>query len=149
MLSENTHPFEVRLPLPVKTYDIDFSGIVSNIVYVRWLEDLRCEIITNYLPLEQQLKREFAPVILQTQIEYKKPIKILEKPLGRMWISKMKTLKWVVTAEILVEGKIAATAQQTGCFVNLSSGRPIPIPEELSVMYFEYQQSSQVASLSG
>jgi acyl-CoA thioester hydrolase len=23
------------------TYEIDFAGVVSNIVYVRWLEDLR------------------------------------------------------------------------------------------------------------
>jgi acyl-CoA thioester hydrolase len=145
MISENTLPFEVKLHLPVKTYDIDFAGVVSNIVYVRWLEDLRCEILTNYLPIEQQLEREFAPVILQTQIEYRKPIKIADKPIGRMWMSKMKTLKWAVAAEILVNGTIAATAQQTGCFVNLLSGQPIPIPEELSIMYFEYQQSSQVA----
>ncbi|MCA1990743.1 MAG: acyl-CoA thioesterase [Coleofasciculus sp. S288] len=147
MNSETTHPFEVRLPLPVKTYDIDFAGIVSNIVYIRWLEDLRCEILANYLPIEQQLERDFAPVILQTQIEYKKPIKISEKPWGRMWISKMKTLKWVVTAEISVDGSIAATAEQTGCFVNLVNGRPIPIPHELAEIYFEYQQSSQVVFL--
>ena len=147
MISENTNPFEVRLSLPVKTYDIDFAGIVSNIVYVRWLEDLRCEMLTNYLPIEEQLEREFAPVILQTQIEYKKPIKIAEKPLGRMWLSKMKTLKWVVNAEILVNGTIAAIAEQTGCFVDLSSGRPIPIPEEFSQIYSEYQKSSQVAFL--
>ena len=26
-------------PLPIRTYDIDFAGIVSNIVFIRWLED--------------------------------------------------------------------------------------------------------------
>lgn len=149
MISENSYPFEVKLHLPIKTYDIDFAGVVSNIVYIRWLEDLRCEILTNYLPIEQQLEREFAPVILQTQIEYKKTLKIADKPLGRMWMSKMTTLKWIVMAEILVNGTIAATAQQTGCFVNLLSGRPIPIPEELSTMYCEYQKSSQVISSIG
>ena len=147
MISENLNAFEVRLPLPVKTYDIDVAGIVSNIVYVRWLEDLRCELLTNYLPIEQQLESEFAPVILQTQIEYRKPIKLSEKPLGRMWINKMTTLKWVASAEILVNGTSAATAEQTGCFVDLSSGRPIPIPEDFSQLYFEYQKSSQVAFL--
>ena len=25
-------------PLPIRTYDIDFAGIVSNIVFIRWLE---------------------------------------------------------------------------------------------------------------
>jgi acyl-CoA thioester hydrolase len=38
-------PFEVALDLPIKTYDIDFAGIVSNIVYIRWLEDLRLKIL--------------------------------------------------------------------------------------------------------
>ena len=28
-------------PLPIRTYDIDFARIVSNIVFIRWLEDLR------------------------------------------------------------------------------------------------------------
>ena len=36
----NQKPLEVSLNLPIKTYDIDFAGIVSNIVYIRWLEDL-------------------------------------------------------------------------------------------------------------
>jgi len=30
----------VERAIEIKTYDIDFAGIVSNIVYVRWLEDL-------------------------------------------------------------------------------------------------------------
>ena len=30
-------PLHVELPITVKTYDIDFLGIVSNIAYVRWL----------------------------------------------------------------------------------------------------------------
>ena len=38
-------PFEIALDLPIKTYDIDFAGIVSNIVYIRWLEDLRLKMI--------------------------------------------------------------------------------------------------------
>ena len=33
--------FLVEMPLKVQGYDIDVAGIVSNIVYVRWLEDLR------------------------------------------------------------------------------------------------------------
>jgi len=32
---------EVRHSFRVMTYDIDFAGVVSNITYTRWLEDLR------------------------------------------------------------------------------------------------------------
>jgi len=42
-LTPPIRPFLIEVPLPVRTYDIDFAGIVSNIVYIRWLEDLRLE----------------------------------------------------------------------------------------------------------
>lgn len=126
---------EVELMLPIQTYDIDFAGVVSNIVYIRWLEDLRCAIMAEYLPLQKLLKDGIAPMITQTRIDYKKSISIFEQPMGRMWVSKMKVLKLTVTAEILVLGKVAAIAEQTGCFINLSSRTPIPIPQELSQAY--------------
>jgi acyl-CoA thioester hydrolase len=56
-------PLEVELVLPVKTYDIDFAGIVSNIVYIRWLEDLRLEMLDAYLPLQKMLEDGIAPIL--------------------------------------------------------------------------------------
>ena len=41
-------PLEISLDLPIKTYDIDFAGIVSNIVYIRWLEDLRLKMFEHH-----------------------------------------------------------------------------------------------------
>ena len=42
-----------ELPLRVQTYDIDFAGIVSNIVFIRWLEDLRLGLMDEAYPLVQ------------------------------------------------------------------------------------------------
>ena len=39
---------EVQRPLRVKPYDIDVVGVVSNIVYVRWMEDLRMAMLDGY-----------------------------------------------------------------------------------------------------
>src|SRR4028119_726672 len=75
---EQKRPLEIELSFPVKTYDIDFAGIVSNIVYIRWLEDLRLEILDAYLPLQKMLEDGIAPILLQTQIEYKQPITIFD-----------------------------------------------------------------------
>ena len=38
-------PLLVTLPHNVQTYDIDFANHVNNQVYVRWLEDLRMELL--------------------------------------------------------------------------------------------------------
>jgi len=45
----------VEIAFTVHTYDIDFANIVSNIVYIRWLEGLRLAMLDRYLPLQTQL----------------------------------------------------------------------------------------------
>jgi len=56
MLATTTRPFEIQMPFNIRTYDINFAGIVSNIVYHRWLEDMRLDLIEQHLPLDSILK---------------------------------------------------------------------------------------------
>ncbi|MBW4488350.1 MAG: acyl-CoA thioesterase [Trichocoleus desertorum ATA4-8-CV12] len=138
-VSTQKQPFEVEIPLPVKTYDIDFAGIVSNIVYIRWLEDLRLEMLARYFPLDEQLKQGIAPVIVQTKIDYKQPIRISDAPSGKMWLKTMESLRLSVKAEINVNGKVAAFGEQVGIFVNLQNNKPIRMPESLKQKYRDVQ----------
>ena len=108
--SEQKRPLEIELSFPVQTYDIDFAGIVSNIVYIRWLEDLRIALATAYFPVQKMLLNGVAPMLVKTAIEYKQPINIFDKPTGKIWMSKMKSIKWAMEAEIIVAGKVAAIA---------------------------------------
>ena len=132
-----SNPLAVELQLPVKTYDIDFAGIVSNIVYVRWLEDLRIEIMNRFFPLEEQLQNGIAPIVLQTKIDYKQAIQMADRPIGKMWVESLESLRWIVSAEIIIAGKISAIAQQTGIFINIENKRPIRIPARLQQQYDE------------
>src|SRR5260370_39966191 len=137
-MSENeARPLQVEIALPVRTYDIDFAGVVSNIVYIRWLEDLRLKLVSEHLPLEEQWAQGFVPVLAATQIEYRRPIRLFDAPLGRMWMSEVGRVKWTVRAEILLDAKLAATATQTGAFVSLSTLRPVALPEKLVTLFRE------------
>lgn len=131
-------PFEVEIHLPVRTYDIDFAGVVSNIVYVRWLEDLRLEMLSRYFPLDEQLKNGIAPFVVQTKIDYKQPIKLSDSPNGKMWIKTLESLRWTVNAEISSNKKVAAFGEQVGVFVDLQTNRPIRMPERLKQKYQEF-----------
>ncbi len=131
-------PFEVEIHLPVRPYDIDFAGVVNNIVYVRWLEDLRLEMLACHFPLDEQLKNGIAPVIVQTKVDYKQPIKISDFPSGKMWIKTMEALRWTVNAEIVVNDKVAALGEQVGIFVDLQNNKPIRMPESLRQKYREF-----------
>ncbi|AFZ26806.1 putative thioesterase [Cylindrospermum stagnale PCC 7417] len=141
LVTNNLHrPLEIELVIPVRTYDIDFVGIVSNIVYIRWLEDLRLKFLDEHWQLGQQLEQGYAPILAGTQIEYKQPIKLNDKVIGRLWLSKLGQLKWTVQAEILSNNKLAAIAIQKGAFVSLENGRPVPIPMKMQNKYAESQQ---------
>ena len=124
-------PFMIELALPVRTYDIDFAGLVSNIVYIRWLEDLRLQILEEYMPLDQQMAQGYGPVLGTTHIEYKRPIRLFDRPVGRMWLDKLGRTSWTVQAEILLNGELAAIATQAGAFVDYSTMKPVLVPAEL------------------
>ncbi len=144
LVNNNLHrPLEVILAIPVKTYDIDFMGIVSNIVYIRWLEDLRLKFLDEHWQLNQQIELGYTPILAGTEIEYKRPIKIIDKVIGRLWLSGLGRLKWTMQAEILSNNELAAVASQKGGFVSLQNNRLIPIPEELQKKYLQYQQGIQ------
>jgi len=134
-LERQKQPFEVEIPFSVKTYDIDFAGIVSNIVYVRWLEDLRLEMLARYFPLDEQLGEGIVPVIVQTKIDYKQPIRLFDQPRGRMWMQSLDSLRWTVKAEISVNDKASALGEQMGVFVNLQNNRPIRVPQRLQLEF--------------
>jgi acyl-CoA thioester hydrolase len=126
-------PLEIALPLPVRTYDIDFAGVVSNIVYVRWLEDLRLEMLARYFP--EALQKGIVPVIVQTKVDYQQPIRLGDRPIGKMWVKTLETVRWTVQAEIIVNHKVAAVGEQVGIFINAQTQRPMRMPESLKQQY--------------
>jgi len=140
MPANSKMPLYVELSFQPKTYDIDFAGHVSNIVYIRWLEDLRLALLDTYLPLATLMEKGIAPVVMRTTIDYKKPVKLFEKPIGKMWAGDIGNVKGILLAEFSVNGVVVASAEQIGIFVRLESGRPVASPDELRRHFEEFQK---------
>lgn len=128
-------PHQITLAFPVRTYDIDFVGIVSNIVYIRWLEDLRLQMLADYFPLDAAMQVQgIAPVLLRTEIDYKRAIRLFDAVQGRMWLAEAGPVRQVLAAEFTVDGRLHAAARQTTCFIELASGRPVPTPAAIRTL---------------
>ncbi|MGH7047845.1 MAG: acyl-CoA thioesterase [Stellaceae bacterium] len=117
--------------LRVQTYDIDFAGIVSNIVFIRWLEDLRLGLMAEAYPLNRALAEDVAPVLVATRITYRRPVTITDALVGRMRVADLGRVRWRLAAEFMVTGTVHAAAEQEGLFMRLSTRRPIAIPEPI------------------
>jgi len=113
----------VELKPEIKTYDIDIAGHVNNIVYIRWFEELRTKIFNDFFNLQDLLSNNLYPVVVSTNINYKKYLKIFDKPVGTMSIEYCNhgiiTLKTIIKRD----QQIIALGRQKCVILNLKTGR--------------------------
>ncbi|MCB2203795.1 acyl-CoA thioesterase [bacterium] len=131
----DARPLCVTTDFLIKLYDVDGMGYVSNITYVRWLEDLRTLFLEKYAPLAGLLARDISPVMAQTHIDYLRPLTMQDSAHGEAWILEAGRTKWTMAFEITQGNIVHCRAQQKGYFINLKSGRPAPMPDEITTAY--------------
>ncbi len=136
-MAEEKKNLLIEKEIKVASYDIDFAGIVSNISYIRWLEDLRLAWLEKYFSLSSQMDSGFIPILLETYIEYHHAIHMFDQVKGVMWVARLHSHKWRLKAEFVVKGQIMANAEQKGVFVDRHKWRPIRIPEQLKKLFFQ------------
>jgi acyl-CoA thioester hydrolase len=126
---------KTTMPFAVRAYDIDAMGIVSNIVYVRWFEDLRTAFLEEYHPLRDMFAEGLTPILAHTDIHYRSPITIHDQPEGTSWVASMGLSKWQMGFAITVGDRICCTGTQEGIFIDLKTRRPTPAPRRLVQAY--------------
>lgn len=115
---------------------VDGNGHVNNIEYIRWMQDaakahsdvVGCTAATVDLGATW--------VVRSHHIEYLRPSFEGEKLKVRTWISDAHRVRSKRLYEILSkEGEIRAKAWTDWVFVDVQSGRPKPIPEEIISLF--------------
>lgn len=124
-------PLLVQLPITVKTYDVDFASIVHNMVYIRWLEDLRTAVLDAVYPIAEMLADGITPILTRTEIDYRSPLRLGDVAQGRMWGRALERTRWTLAGEIVIGERVAVTAVQTGYFAGLETMRPVRVPARL------------------
>ncbi len=125
------------MPITVKTYDIDFMGIVSNITYIRWMEDLRLKFLEVHYSLQKLMAEMIVPILTHTNIDYKKPLRLNDEVVGSIWMEKYDSSGWVANMEFTINGKVAATGAQSGVFINVATMKRSDPPEGMKKKYEE------------
>ena len=131
---------QVNHQFQVMTYDIDFAGIVSNISYIRWLEDLRNLYADKILSIGDAINRGIVPALARTEIDYLLPVRFPDTVTGRMWLSERGRAKFILSSEFTskMTGLVSARAKQIGVFVSLVTFHPVPLPEEFKLIILPY-----------
>lgn len=125
----------VEQEIRIKAYEIDAMGVVSNIEYVKYFEDLRHVFLDHYYPFDEMMESHISPVLMNTDIHYHRPLTIHSKPVGRCWVTKMKQAKWELRFEIESEEGLHCEGIQKGGFFDVQARRPIRCPAKLLDQY--------------
>jgi acyl-CoA thioester hydrolase len=113
------------IPIEVYTFDIDFAGHVSNISYIRWLEIGRLRLLDAAgWPVAEALARGVVPILASTEIRYRKPIKLGDRVSLEVGITELGRASATIAFTVSTADDVAATATQTGLFVDAGSRRP-------------------------
>jgi acyl-CoA thioesterase FadM len=109
-----------ELNLDIKTYDIDIAGHVNNTVYIKWFEDLRTKLFNEYFNLPELLSNNLYPVVVSTEVFYKKFLELFDKPIGVMYIESFNHGIITLNAEIKLNSEIVTIGKQKCTLLDLS-----------------------------
>ncbi len=133
--------FQIEKDISIGTYDIDFAGHVSNLVYLRWMEDMRLAVFEKQFPLKGFMDAGLLPVIVSTTIDYKRAIRLFDRPKGYMGIIDVRPASVLFSGEIQVDGQVATVASHVGAFIRQDNHKPVRVPKIIQEK-FELERAS-------
>jgi acyl-CoA thioester hydrolase len=138
---------KVVFDLPIYTYQIDFAGHVSNIVYVQWMEIGRTKLLEEAgLPVHLLVERGVIPILAGTEIEYRKPLRLGDRVRIEVWLSSLGRASAGIELRFFDSGGgLAATGSHRAAFIDAGSRRPIRIPREMRAAFEPFLEKGQSA----
>jgi acyl-CoA thioester hydrolase len=127
-----------RLDLTVADEDIDDLGHASNIAFVRWIQRIaiaHSEAVGLGLETYRRLGGVF--VVARHEIDYLRPALRGEVLQARTWISSVMAAKVQRSTELVraADGEPVARSLTSWGWVEMASGRPRRIPQEVLVAF--------------
>jgi acyl-CoA thioester hydrolase len=130
----------VRFEPEIYTYQIDFAGHVSNIVYIQWMEMGRTKLLEAMgLPIAQLTTDGIGPILVHTEIAYKEPLYLGDSVRVEVWVSELRRASALLEFRFYKDGEIlAASGSQKGLFIHLDSKQPYRITAAMRERFLPY-----------
>ena len=120
-----------ELTLPVDASDIDELNHVSNIVYVRWVQEVAVAHWKALASAESQ--RDVVWVVLRHEIDYKSPAILGDEIIARTWVGNSAGLTFERHTEIerAKDKQLLVRARTVWCPISTKTGRPTRVSDEI------------------
>jgi acyl-CoA thioester hydrolase len=120
---------------------IDENGHVNNVAYVQWMQDIAVEHYSSIGGVEAQ-GYDATWVVHEHRIEYLLPAYAGEEIEVKTWVENMRRVRSLRKYEFVrrSDGKVLVKGETDWVFVDLKTGAPRAIPEEVSKVFEATQE---------
>lgn len=131
MANENTP--RIRTELQVMFFDTDCAAVVHNIAYLRFIEVARTLLAEQLgLPLAQMAETQKYPVVVRTEIDYRRAAKLGEKLVVEGWLDRLDRARFWCAFQIVrpADGAIIADCRQMLAIIQMPEAKLLRLPDD-------------------
>jgi YbgC/YbaW family acyl-CoA thioester hydrolase len=117
----------------VMFFDTDCAAVVHNIAYLRIIEVARTLLAEQLgMPLASMAADGLYPVVVRTEIDYRRPAKLGDKIRVEGWLDEVGRTRFWCAFELRREGDpaVLVTSRQMLALVQMPPGRPVRLPAD-------------------
>ncbi len=139
-MDEDSQPIDARIrhEVQVMFYDTDCAAVVHNIAYLRFIEAARTLLAGQLgMSLAEMARSQQYPVVVRTEIDYKRPGVLGDTLAVDGWLERVERIRFWCAFTITrpSDGAVLIRCRQMLALVQMPSGRPIRLPDELIARY--------------
>lgn len=135
----------IRTEVRVMFFDTDCGGVVHNIAYLRFVEIARTLLADELgLSLEQMTDTQKYPVVVRTEIDYRKGAKLGDHLVVEGWLDQLERVRFWCAFRIMrpQDKALIAECRQMLALVQMPEAKLLRLPDE----WDKYRQPEASAS---
>src|SRR5438876_11515144 len=122
----------IRTEVQVMFFDTDCGGVVSNIAYLRFIEIARTHLAEELsLALVEMAERRTYPVVVRTEIHYRRAAKLGDRLLIEAWLDRLERVRFWCAFRITrpEDNALIAECRQMLALIEMPTGKLLRLPE--------------------
>ena len=138
----------IQTEVQVMFFDTDCAAVVHNIAYLRFIETARTLLAEQLgMNVRDMAATQQFPVLLRTEIDYKKPAVLGDKLRVDGTLERVERLRFWCAFDIVrpADDSLICRARQMLALVQLPGGRPMRLPDELVTRFAHLRHGAPAA----
>src|SRR3984893_6525751 len=129
----NPNAPRIRTEVKVMFFDTDCGGVVSNIAYLRFIEIARTQLTDELgLPLAEMAETKKYPVVVRTEIDYRRAAKLGDKLTIEGWLDQLQRARFWCAFRLTrpADETLIAECRQTLALIEMPAAKLLPLPAD-------------------